>query len=373
MRYLPFLAVLLAVGLWLPVGAQQVTPTPTASPTNTPGFTATPTKTPPPVPNLPTPNPTPDGGGANTVWFCLYTVGGYTRCTWGDSFFSYVFVQDEIGYPSSEISDKYILVIPPPNTQTLELDCTYTTQGDRPSGAQHVLQATIGETSAYLTSLPARHLITRSNDDVRELGFYTYYGNIDLGADKNWTLWTTKPAEGLGTLTPSNFAHIRVYLSAGCVSCNEANPVTWINTGFGCVVHSLKDKQNVVRQPNQHPVTWPTATPVPVLPTATVCYIGCGELGGGNPWATPPPWSVTPQPGEFGTTPGATTCNTIIPSFNWGPYSVFGYELGFGWAATTICATENAFAWQLFGIDFGAWAGGLLLVSAVSMIYSRLK
>lgn len=349
--------------------AQTATPTPTA--------TATATATTNPFGLLPTPIATPVVADHNSVtWICRVIIGvaaDLKDCVWGNEASWFIFASDpSTGGTTS--SNRNLIIIPPFNSKSVDFECSWVAEGKR--GSSFSGGGEIGESSSFLVG-------NNQSTGMYDVGTDSAGDHIMSGSDFRrvvvsrtdpagaWEDWSVLPSGAV--LDTLDYPRIKV----SAIMLASTTRMSNISGGLACFIHEITFEDLVVATPPANPqFQIPTNTPGPTgSPTPLTCYIGCGEGTpmANNPWATPMPWVSTPQVGTFETIPGATTCYVFIPAFGWGPYTVFGYALGFSWADFELCAQENSVSWILFDINFGVWATGLLLVSAVGVLYSRLK
>jgi hypothetical protein len=347
------------------------TNTPTPTPTNTP-VPGTPTPTPVNLGGLATPVPTPtsSGGQSNTVWGCRYVVGTPPFCTWGTEFSWFLAVEDP-PQSGTTAETRYLFIVAPVNAEAIDYSCSFVATAHR--GASQSLTVRMGEASGFLGGGRVDRIMTYDSQ-LNGVMSDTYATTVYLiSPTGTWADWSVIPS---GTnVDVTDYIQIRVAASMLSYTPEQNKPLSEVNVGFACTVSKIYYKDGTENLPNSNPqYDFPTVTPTPSgSPTPLTCYIGCGEGFVNQPWNTPVAWVHIPAEIEFGSTPVSTTCYTLIPALAFGPYTIFGNEIGIEIPYFELCNSSYSIAWKLFDINFGAWATALLMVGAVGLLYSRFK
>lgn len=330
--------------------------------------TSTPTPTPFSVPATPTKVPNGNPTGLNGAWqVCtLYQLGTAWACKYlNNGRFSVGSFAIATGSGNTMIDDQYHLVIVPPSVVSADLYCVYGYQQGRShtsatmsGGTQSVGGSDLNRTGGWGPSSQANsYTIYHAHQGTTTAAINAWAAYVkdlpinDAARNLGWGMRTNSSATGWTGVSG-------VPQTAYAMSVIECQ-VLYYSTTVGGLPQQWQD---------EYP---PTPTPIPTI-TLTPTPIGWG--GTAQPWPNAIPWS-TPiaVPVTIGVSPGTRVCNTIIPTFTFGPYSIFGYDLGASWSAVQVCNSEFSFSWTIFGVDFGAYLTVIVAIGAIGLLYSRLR
>ncbi len=331
----------------------------------------TPTPTPFVIPPTVTPVPIGGGFGQNgSFWICTLfqdAAAWYCKPTNNGNFSVSTSVQ-VIGSGDSKLKNEYHKLVVPTNVTAVTLFCAYGYTG----GEAHTNAIFGGHTQTVGGSASA---LTRFGtwSQTQSIGSTIYGGSRGTGgsAVNHWTTHVQTFPAGIGVLETQQ-SGIGFFTSAnatGFTGIGGVQYAAFAEAVIQCQVQSYSTD-------NGFPQNWVderTPTPVPTLtPVPTATPFGWG--GTAQPWDAPPVW---PTPVAVavttGLTPGSRACNTIVPAFTFGPYTVFGYELGASWSAIQVCNTETTFAWNVLGFNFGAYIALIVAIGAIGLLYSRMR
>lgn len=321
----------------------------------------TPTPTPFAIPATPT-WIAPGNPGVNGVWTICTNyqgAGNVYSCQYlNNGMFSLVNAVTSIGGGDIQGATNYSMLIVPSDVVSVDLYCVYSFASDRAhpnattnGGTSSAGGSNINRSGSWAYSQGTGYTIYhahRGTTTTQISAWGTYVQNYPIAQSdyqSGFSFRTTTSAIGYTGLSGQQYA---AYAQA-VIQCQ----VLYYSTGG-------------------LPVPWvdenpPTPTPSNTL-TPTPTNIGAIVWPSASPWAV-----ATPVPVTIGVTPGVRACNTILPAFTFGPYTVFGYSLGTSWSAVEVCNTEMSFSWNVMGYDFAAWTGILVAISVIGLFYSRMR
>lgn len=372
----------------LPGRVYAQTPTPTLTPTRTPSIppliTGTPTATP-----TPASTPTPIGPLSTVLWGCLVSnAGGGPVCTWGDYFeimgFNFLHkteasIPSIVDWPGPEQLDRwYMLLLPPADTREIHATCTYEMSG----------QAYRAQSGAGSPSMESR--VSFQIADGLEWGVGASGLSPDLSViagggtvglvmsdSKLLTYQVVWKLEGSVASWPAvdNFpssATVADYAGFSARHRVAANVlignIAQAHTRVACQIDKIVRLDYSEYVPSS-PTVGDFGTPTPPV----TCYIGCGTPVAA--WPTPVSWlPATPDPIEFGVTPGDTECFEPLPGgFASGSTTIMSNTLEVNIPAYEFCAEQYEFSLEFLGWNFGMLMAGGVTLGVFTILYGIFK
>lgn len=364
--------------------AQTSTPTPTATSFALPSPTVTAT----PQPGTPTPGP----GDSTIVWGCEVwnLLTAVPVCTWSDYFEVMMMASKTTGdgEDTNITEESALVIIPPSNTRRVEARCSVAIMV---ASRDYVPSGATGQAGGEMrfgnrTASPTYGMVrtngaggSTANVSISVSGNGEHYDAIydtqnvvwEVAADApQWPIPVEVfPARYTGSPGPNKDSYIRIELETFVSASGSLTPElanhgqVWLRAA--CVIDRITRLNGTTYKP-----TTPRVGDLPDWVCDILPECADDEM---QPFPTPVKWISTPEPIDFGVTPIGSGCYTLLPGFDWGPYTVFGNELEVSVPEFEICTTEYTMSWQVWGYDFGVWATGLIAIIAMAVLYSRFK